>query len=329
MDMRYTEAVRERTAPIFERVRRVIPEVEWPVHAPWVDAIIELKRKRGAVILAHNYQTPEIFYGVADYVGDSLTLARLAAEVDDQVIVMAGVRFMAESVKLLAPERTVLLPSKEARCSLAASITPADVRHLKHDNPGVPVVAYVNTTAAVKAEADICCTSSNAVWVVESLGTDRVIMIPDGFLADWVAEQTGVEIISWRGRCDVHARFRADELCAARAQNPGLRVLAHPECAQDVLHEADFVGSTSQMVDHVYRERPQKVMLVTECSMSDNVAIECPDVEFVRPCNLCSFMKHITLENIHDALRDMRPEVTVGMATAVQARRSLERMLAL
>jgi len=329
MDMHYSEAVRARTAPIYQRVKRVIPEVEWPIHAPWVDAINTLKRERGAVILAHNYQTPEIFHGVADHVGDSLALARTAAETDAEVIVMAGVRFMAETAKLLAPERTVLLPDIEARCSLAASITPHDVRQLRHDNPDVPVIAYVNTTASVKAMADVCCTSSNAVWVVESLGVDRVIMVPDQHLAEWVAEQTGVEIITWEGECDVHTRFSADEICAARAEVPGIRILAHPECRDEVLQAADFVGSTSQMIQHVQRELPPQVMLVTECSMSDNVSTECPDVEFIRPCNLCSYMKRITLRNIHDSLRDMRTEVHIGMATAVQARRALERMLTL
>jgi quinolinate synthase len=327
MELNYSDAIRERTAPIYQRVKRVIPEVEWPVHAPWVDAINALKRERDAVILAHNYQTPQIFHGVADHVGDSLELARIAADIDAEVIVMAGVRFMAETVKLLAPERTVLLPSKAAGCSLAESITPAQVRHLRREHPGVPVVAYVNTTASVKAEADICCTSSNAVKVVESLGCDRVIMVPDAALADWVAKSTGVEIIAWRGECDVHTRFTANDVCAVRAQYPGVRVLAHPECTSEVLEEADFVGSTSQMVSFVHRERPPEVMLVTECSMSDNVAVACPTVSFVRPCNLCSYMKSITLECIHHTLDAMSPEVHLGMATAIQARRSLERML--
>jgi quinolinate synthase len=318
-----------RTAPLYERVRRVIPPIEWPFFADDIDAILELKRQRNAVILAHNYQTPEIFHCVADIVGDSLALAREATKVDAEVIVLAGVHFMAETAKLLNPEKTVLIPDPAAGCSLAASITAADVRTLRERYPGVPVVAYVNTTVAVKAEADICCTSGNARRVVESFGTDRVIMLPDEYLAQNIAAQTGVRIISWAGHCEVHERFTAAEIRALRADHPGVVVLAHPECPPEVVAEADYSGSTAEMAAYVGREKPARVVLVTECSMSDNVSVQHPDVEFIRPCNLCPHMKTITLPKIRRALETMRHEVTINPAQAERARRSVERMLAL
>ncbi|HEV2548513.1 MAG TPA: quinolinate synthase NadA [Stellaceae bacterium] len=318
-----------RTAPIYEKVKRVIPPMEWPIFAEEVDAILDLKRARNAVILAHNYQTPEIFHGVADIVGDSLALAREAMRVDADVIVLAGVHFMAETAKLLNPEKIVLTPDRDAGCSLAAAITAEDVRLLRASYPGVPVVAYVNTSAAVKAAADICCTSGNAKKVVESLGAPRVIMLPDEYLARNIAAETGVEIIAWKGRCEVHERFTAADIRDLRAQHSGVVVLAHPECPPEVVAEADFAGSTAAMADYVGARKPARVVLVTECSMSDNVAVAHPDIDFVRPCNLCPHMKRITLPKIRRALETMREEVTIDPAIAEDARRAIERMLAL
>jgi quinolinate synthase len=317
-----------RTAPLYERVKKVVPPIEWPVFARDIDAILALKRARNAVILAHNYQTPEIFHCVADLVGDSLALAREATRVDADVIVLAGVHFMAETAKLLNPTKTVLIPDAAAGCSLASSITPTDVRLLRERYPGVPVVTYVNTSAAVKAESDICCTSGNAKKIVESLGTDRVIMLPDEYLAQNVAAETRVDIIAWAGHCEVHERFTAAEIRLLREQHPGLVVLAHPECPPDVVAEADFAGSTAAMIDYVDAEKPARVVLVTECSMSDNVAVGHPDIEFVRPCNLCPHMKRITLPKIRRALETLTHEVTIDPMVAKGARRAVERMLA-
>jgi quinolinate synthase len=321
-------AILARTAPLYERVRAVIPPMEWPVFAGDIDAILALKRERDAVILAHNYQTPEIFHCVADIVGDSLALAREAMTVEASVIVLAGVHFMAETAKLLNPGKTVLIPDLEAGCSLAASITPADIHLLRQRYPGVPIVTYVNTSAAVKAASDICCTSGNARRVVESLGVERVIMLPDEYLARNIAAQTGVEIIAWAGHCEVHERFTAAEIRQLRAEHPGLVVLAHPECPPEVVAEADFAGSTAAMVDYVGAHKPARVVLMTECSMSDNVAVLHPDVDFVRPCNLCPHMKRITLPKIRRALETMRHEVTIAPAIAGPARAAVERMLA-
>jgi quinolinate synthase len=308
-------------------LRTVIPPAEWSVHEPVVERIARLKRDRDAIVLAHNYMTPEIFHSVADITGDSLALARRAAETDASVIVMAGVHFMAETAKLLNPDKTVLIPDLRAGCSLAASITGADVRLLRERYPGVPVVTYVNTSADVKAESDVCCTSANAVEIVESLGVDRVIFLPDEFLGRWVATQTDVELILWHGHCEVHERFTAEELRDYRSNWAGVEILAHPECPPDVLAEADFVGSTSGMIRHVGQTRPARVVMITECSMSDNVAVEYPDIEFVRPCNLCPHMKRITLTRIADALERMEHRVEVEPALADRARRAVERML--
>ena len=318
-----------RTAGLYDKVSRFIPAMEWPAYASDVDAILRLKRERDAVILAHNYQTPEIFHCVADIVGDSLALARKAQETDASTIVLAGVHFMAETAKLLNPERTVLISDTRAGCSLAESITAENVRWLKAQHPGVPVVTYVNTSAAVKAESDICCTSGNAVKVVESLGVDRVIMIPDEFLAQNIGKQTGVEMITWPGHCEVHERFTPGEVQEFRDANPGVVVLAHPECPPDVVEVSDFAGSTAAMIDYVARNKPKKVMLLTECSMSDNVAVQHPELDFVRPCNLCPHMKRITLANIRHSLETMTHEVTIDPAVAAPARRAVERMLAI
>ncbi|MBV8397731.1 MAG: quinolinate synthase NadA [Acetobacteraceae bacterium] len=322
-------AIVARTAPLYERVRSVIPPIEWPVFAEDIDAILELKQRRDAIVLAHNYQTPEIFHCVADIVGDSLALARSAMRADAEVIVLAGVHFMAETAKLLNPDKTVLIPDLRAGCSLSESITPEDVRLLRQRYPGVPVVTYVNTSAAVKAESDICCTSSNARKVVESLGTQRVIMLPDEYLAQNVAAQTHVQVITWAGHCMVHERFSAREVRQLRADHPGLVVLAHPECPPEVVAEADYSGSTAGMSDYVAERKPARVVLLTECSMSDNVAIQHPGTEFVRPCNLCPHMKRITLPKIRRALETMQYEVAIDPAAAANARRAVERMLAL
>lgn len=328
-ELAYTDEVAQATAPLYERVKRVIPGIEWPVHAPYIDAINRLKRQRNAVILAHNYQTPEIFHCVADISGDSLALARKAAETDAEVIVMAGVHFMAETAKLMSPDKIVLIPDLEAGCSLAASITAADVRALRERYPGVPVATYVNTSAEVKAESDICCTSSNAVQVVESLGVERVIFLPDEYLADYVAGQTEVEIIRWQGRCEVHERFTGQEIDDYRQGFSNIIILAHPECPPDVLATADFVGSTSQMTNYVRDRQPERVLMVTECSMSDNLAAEHPNVEFVRPCNLCPHMKRITLAKILESLESLTPRVEIDPAIAGRARAAVARMLAL
>jgi len=317
-----------RTAPLYERVKAVVPPVEWPLFARDIDAILALKRARNAVILAHNYQTPEIFHCVADLVGDSLALAREATRVDADVIVLAGVHFMAETAKLLNPGKTVLIPDTAAGCSLASSITPADVRLLRQRYPGVPVVTYVNTSAAVKACSDICCTSGNAKKIIESLWVDRVIMLPDEYLAQNVAAETGVEIIAWAGHCEVHERFTVAEIRLIREQHPGVIVLAHPECPPEVVAEADFAGSTAAMIEYVGTEKPARVVLVTECSMSDNVAVDHPEIEFVRPCNLCPHMRQITLPKIRRALETLTHEITIDPAVAMGARRAVERMLA-
>ncbi|MBO0734116.1 MAG: quinolinate synthase NadA [Methylocapsa sp.] len=313
---------------LYAKVRHAIPAVEWPVHAQEIDAIMRLKRARNAVILAHNYQTPEIFHCVADFVGDSLALARQAMEADAEIIVLAGVHFMAETAKLLNPEKKVLIPDLRAGCSLAESITPEDVRFLRKTYPGVPIVTYVNTSAAVKAESDICCTSGNAREVIESLGVKQVIMLPDEYLARNVAAETSVEVIAWSGHCEVHERFGAEEVRQLREAYPGVVVLAHPECPPEVVAEADFSGSTAAMSAYVSKYRPARAVLLTECSMSDNVAIQNPGLEFIRPCNLCPHMKRITLGKIRRALETMQHEVEIDPAVAVAARRAVERMLA-
>src|SRR5580704_2582220 len=317
---------------LYAKVSHVVPEIEWPVYAPYVRAINRLKKQKNAVILGHNYMTPEIFHCVADFVGDSLQLAQEAARTDAKVIVQAGVHFMAETSKVLSPEKTVLIPDLRAGCSLAASITGADVRLLKQKYPGLPVVTYVNTSADVKAESDVCCTSSNAVAVVEDIarewGVDTVIMIPDEYLAQNVAKQTPVKIIAWKGRCEVHERFSASDIRSYREGNPGVVVLAHPECSPEVVAAADFAGSTSAMIGYVGKHHPARVVMVTECSMSDNVAVEFPDIDFVRPCNLCPHMKRITLPKILHSLQTMTVEVTVDPAVAARAGAAVERMLA-
>ena len=323
------EAVRRETDVRYERMSRVMPESEWLLHAPYVARIDELKKQRNAIVLAHNYQTPEIFHGVADLSGDSLALAEKATETDADVIVLAGVHFMAETAKILNPTKTVLIPDPEAGCTLADSITAADIRLLRDRYPDAPVVTYVNTSAEVKAESDICCTSSNAVEVVESLGTDRVIFLPDEYLGKYVAAQTDVEVILWKGHCIVHERFTPEEIRRFRSAYDGeIEILAHPECPPEVLAEADYVGATSGMIRRVDETGAPRVLMVTECSMADNVAVEHPDIEFVRPCNLCPYMNRITLPKILHSLETMTHEVTIDPDVAERARTAVERMLA-
>jgi quinolinate synthase len=317
------------TALLYDRVKTFIPPMEWGVFADDIEAILTLKRQRNAVLLAHNYQTPEIFHCVADITGDSLALAREAQKTEASVIVLAGVHFMAETAKLLNPEKTVLIPDLRAGCSLAESITAEDVRLMRQRYPGRPVITYVNTSAAVKAESDICCTSGNAKKVVESLGVPEVIMLPDEYLAQNVAKETKVKIIAWKGHCEVHERFTAAEIRELRARYPGVVVLAHPECPPDVVAVSDFAGSTAAMSDYVAARRPRRVVLMTECSMSDNVALQNPGIDFVRPCNLCPHMKRVTLPKIRRSLETMRHEVTIDPAQAARARLAVERMLAI
>ncbi|MGN6281324.1 quinolinate synthase NadA [Frateuria sp.] len=323
----WRDGLEHEYAELMQRLEPLVPCLELPMHLPWIDAINALKRERGAVIMAHSYQSPEIFHGVADITGDSLALAQAAAGCESDLIVLCGVHFMAESAKILAPHKTVLIPDLEAGCSLAASITAEDVRALRAQHPGVPVVSYVNTSAAVKAESDACCTSANAVQVVEAMGSERVIFLPDRYLGSHVATQTDVQLILWHGQCEVHEKFTAQEARHARERFDA-KLVAHPECPPEVLAEADFVGSTSAMGRWLERERPERVALITECSMADNLRTRFPATQFIKPCNLCPHMQRITLPNIHAALRDMKHAVEVPSDMAARARRALERMLA-
>ena len=311
---------------IYSKISKVIPNIEWDFHAPYIEKINKLKKEKNAVILAHNYQTPEIYHGVADIAADSLALALEAAKTKADIIILCGVHFMAETAKLMNPKKKVLIPDMDAGCSLASSITGEDVRMLKEKYPGVPVVSYVNTSAEVKAESDVCCTSANAVKVVESLGVDKVIFLPDHYLANYVQKNTKVKIISWQGTCIVHEKFTGNEINEIRKQNPGIKIIAHPECPPDVINASDFAGSTSSMVNYVKEKQPKKVLLVTECSMSDNIQIENPKVDFVKPCNLCPFMKKITLKKIYDCLEKEINEIKIGNNIATRARKSVTRM---
>jgi len=327
--MEISEQIRKETDPIYQKVSKLIPEVEWAFHAPLIHKINKLKKEKNAVVLAHNYQTPEIFYGIADIAADSLALAVEAEKTNADIIVMCGVHFMAETAKLMNPNKKVLLPDMGAGCSLASSITGKDVRMLKEKYPGVPVVTYVNTSAEVKAESDVCCTSANAVKVVESLGVDKVIFLPDHYLANYVQKNTKVKIISWQGTCIVHEKFTGKEVEDIRKENPDIKVIAHPECPPDVISASDFAGSTSNMVKYVKEKQPKKVLLVTECSMSDNVQIENPNVQFIKPCNLCPHMKKITLNKIFDCLKNETNEIKIGNNIAAMARKSVQRMAAI
>ncbi len=324
--MEMSAEIKKVTDPIYQKISATVPEIEWTTHAPYIYKINKLKKEKNAVILAHNYQTPEIYHGISDFSADSLALAVEAAKTKADIIVMCGVHFMAETAKLMSPNKKVLLPDMRAGCSLSSSITGEDVRNLKKQYPDVPVVSYVNTSADVKAETDVCCTSANAVKIVNSLGVKRVIFLPDDYLAKYVASKTDVEIISWKGTCEVHEKFNDEEINEIRKNNPGIKIIAHPECPPDVIQASDFTGSTSGMIKYVKDKQPKKVMMVTECSMSDNVQIDNPNVEFIRPCNLCPHMKKITLPKILDTLENEKNEVIMDDITIQKARKSVERM---
>ena len=324
--MQMTPEIKKATDPIYKKISKAIPEIEWSIHAPYIYKINKLKKDKNAVILAHNYQTPEIYHGVSDFSADSLALAIEAAKTEADIIIMCGVHFMAETAKLMSPEKKVLLPDMMAGCSLSSSITGEDVRELKKKNPGVPVVSYVNTSADVKAETDVCCTSANAVKIVNSLNVKKVIFLPDDYLAKYVASQTDVEIISWKGTCEVHEKFNDVEINEIRKNNPGIKVIANPECPPEVINASDFTGSTSGMIKYVKDNQPEKVMMVTECSMSDNVQVDNPNVKFIRPCNLCPHMKRITLPKILDCLENETNEIKMNTETIEKARKSVERM---
>tara|TARA_Y100000590_G_scaffold189445_1_gene215800 strand:+ start:23 stop:1012 length:990 start_codon:yes stop_codon:yes gene_type:complete len=324
--MEMSAEIKKVTDPIYQKISATVPEIEWTTHAPYIYKINKLKKEKNAVILAHNYQTPEIYHGISDFSADSLALAVEAAKTKADIIVMCGVHFMAETAKLMSPNKKVLLPDMRAGCSLSSSITGEDVRNLKKQYPDVPVVSYVNTSADVKAETDVCCTSANAVKIVNSLGVKRVIFLPDDYLAKYVASKTDVEIISWKGTCEVHEKFNDEEINEIRKNNPGIKIIAHPECPPDVIQASDFTGSTSGMIKYVKDKQPKKVMMVTECSMSDNVQIDNPNVEFIRPCNLCPHMKKITLPKILDTLENEKNEIIMDDITIQKARKSVERM---
>ncbi len=324
--MEFTAEIKKATDPIYQKISKAIPEIEWPSHAPYIYEINKLKKEKNAVILAHNYQTPEIYHGISDFSADSLALAVEAAKTKADIIVMCGVHFMAETAKLMSPKKKVLLPDLSAGCSLSSSITGEDVRNLKKKYPGVPVVSYVNTSADVKSETDICCTSANAVKIVNSLGAKKVIFLPDDYLAKYVASQTNVEIVSWKGTCEVHEQFNDEEINEIRKNNPGIKIIAHPECPPDVIKASDFAGSTSGMIKYVKDNQPEKVMMVTECSMSDNVQVDNPNVKFIRPCNLCPHMKKITLPKILDCLQNETNEILMDDDTIKKAKKSVERM---
>ena len=324
--MEFTPEIRKATDPIYQKISRAVPDIEWPSFAPYIYEINKLKKQKNAIILAHNYQTPEIYHGISDFSADSLALAIEAAKTKADIIVMCGVHFMAETAKLMSPNKKVLLPDMRAGCSLSSSITGKDVRELKKKYPGVPVVSYVNTSADVKSETDVCCTSANAVKIVNSLGVKKVIFLPDDYLAKYVASQTDVEIISWKGTCEVHEQFNDEEINQIRKENPGIKVIAHPECPPDVIKASDFTGSTSSMIKYVKDNQPEKVMMVTECSMSDNVQVDNPNVKFIRPCNLCPHMKRITLPKILDCLKNETNEILLDDKTIKAARKSVIRM---
>ena len=309
------------------RASDVLPEEEIAALQPLIDDINRLKVERNAIVAAHNYMTPDIYHLAADITGDSLALADLALETDADVIVLAGVHFMAETAKIINPGKTVLIPDLRAGCSLADGITAADVRGMKERYPSVPVVSYVNTSAEVKAESDITCTSGNAVKVVESLGVDRVIFTPDQYLGKWVASKTDVDVILWEGSCMVHERFTGKEISDYKSDMGEITVIAHPECPPDVLAEADFVGSTYGMINWGKDHQPDRVMMITECSMADNVASTAPETSFIRPCNLCPHMKRITLDNIRDSLETMTHQVEIPEEIAGRARLAVTRML--
>ena len=324
--MEISAEIKRVTDPIYQKISTTVPEIEWATHAPYIYKINKLKKEKNAIILAHNYQTPEIYHGISDFSADSLALAVEAAKTKADIIVMCGVHFMAETAKLMSPNKKVLLPDMRAGCSLSSSITGEDVRNLKKQYPGVPVVSYVNTSVDVKAETDVCCTSANAIKIINSLDAKKVIFLPDDYLAKYVASQTDVEIISWKGTCEVHEQFNDEEINEIRENNPGIKIIAHPECPPDVINASDFTGSTSGMIKYVKDKQPEKVMMVTECSMSDNVQIDNPNVKFIRPCNLCPHMKKITLPKILDCLENETNEIIMDDVIIEKAKKSVEKM---
>ncbi len=331
-ELAYTQEVVDATAAIYAKLKSQYSPEHWQTLAPYIHEINKLKVEKNAVILAHNYMTSDIFYGVGDVLGDSLMLARKAAESDADIIVQCGVHFMAETAKILAPQKKVLIPDMRAGCSLADSITGADIRVLKEKHPNVPVITYVNTSAEVKAESDVCCTSSNALKIVNAMGAQgngTVIMTPDKFLAQNIAAQTDINIIIWDGTCEVHERFSAQDVKDIRTEHGDVMVLAHPECPPEVIEQSDYTGSTAQMDDYIKKHKPAKAVLMTECSMSDNVAANNPEVEMIGTCQMCPHMKRISLPKILDALRSESPEVHVDLEIALRARRPIERMLEL
>ncbi|MAW12739.1 MAG: quinolinate synthase [Rhodobacteraceae bacterium] len=314
---------------IKDRALGFMVEAEWEAAAPLIEEILALKKQRNAVILAHNYMTRDIFHTVADVVGDSLQLAIEATKTKADVIVQCGVHFMAETSKILNPGKVVLLPSLEAGCSLASSITAHQVRAIRKKHPGSRVVTYVNTSADVKAVSDVCCTSSNALAIVEAMDSQKVIFLPDQYLAKNIAAKTRKTIVTWAGSCEVHERFTGEDIKTVKQANPGIKVLVHPECPPEVIAEADFAGSTAKLIDFVKEHRPEQVALITECSMASNIAAETPDIAFVQPCHLCPHMQEITLTNIRDALRDNKHVVEVDEQIAADARKAVERMIEL
>ena len=327
MELVFNDTVKAGTAEIYNKLKKSIPDLEWPVLAPYIFEINKIKKKNDFVILAHNYQTPDIFYGIADVVGDSLGLAIKGSKVKEKNILMCGVHFMAETAKIMSPEKKVYLPDMKAGCSLAESITAEDIRKLKKKYPNVPVVTYVNTSADVKSETDICCTSANAVKVVESLGADEVIFLPDEYLAKYVSLNTNVKIISWKGKCEVHEKFSKKDILEIKSRYKDLEVVSHPECPPDVIAASDFTGSTGSMINHVKNTKAKNIFLVTECSMSDNVQIENPNINFIKPCNLCPHMKKIELPKILDCLKNYKNEIKIDQEIAKNAKKAISRMI--
>jgi len=327
-ELKFNSEVESQTDKLYKKIQGSIPEIEWTTIAPYIYEINKLKKEKNVTIMAHNYQSPEIFYGVADIVGDSLGLAIEGAKVKTDKILMCGVHFMAETAKIMSPEKKIILPDFSAGCSLAESITPEDVKKLKKDNPGVPVVTYVNTSADVKAETDICCTSANAVKIVESLNVNKVIFLPDEYLAKYVASKTDVEIISWKGKCEVHEQFTGKEIFELRKKYPNLKVISHPECPPEVIKASDYTGSTGSMINYVKNTKAKDIFLVTECSMSDNIQIENPNINFVKPCNLCPHMKKITLENILKSLKEENNLIEIDKKIISKAKGAIEKMIA-
>ena len=328
-ELKFNSEIKNQTSELYNKIHLSIPQIEWPTIAPYIYEINKLKKEKGVTILAHNYQAPEIFYGVADIVGDSLGLAIDGSKVKTDKILMCGVHFMAETAKIMSPEKKILLPDLSAGCSLAESITASDVRKLKKENPGVPVVTYVNTSAAVKAETDICCTSANAVKIVESLNVKKVIFLPDEYLAKYVASKTKVEIISWKGKCEVHERFTDHEIFELRKKYPDLKVVSHPECPPEVINASDYTGSTGSMIKYVKNTKAKDIFLVTECSMSDNVQIENPNINFIKPCNLCPHMKKITLKSILKSLKEENYLIEIDDETISRAKGAIKKMIAI